>query len=116
MISLTLGLFAALFWGLHDFTIRRVGGKADVAAMFALVTVFGLLPLITKKILDGLRARRVYRGHTRPKTFDYNLIAIGAGGIQPLRAGGPGNGVLQMAVEEMAHVGFLRRVEGVGAQ
>ncbi len=41
--------------------------------------LLGLLPLITKKILDGLRARRVYRGHTRPKTFDYNLIAIGAG-------------------------------------
>lgn len=46
MIALSLGLVAALCWGLHDFTIRRVGGKADVAAMFALVTVFGLLPLI----------------------------------------------------------------------
>lgn len=53
MISLTLGLFAALCWGLHDFTIRRIGGKADVAAMFALVTVFGLIPLIPLALLTG---------------------------------------------------------------
>ena len=46
MIALSLGLVAALFWGLHDFTIRRVGGKADVAAILALVTVFGLIPLL----------------------------------------------------------------------
>ena len=53
MIALSLGLFAALCWGLHDFTIRRVGGKADVAAMFALVTVFGLIPLIPIALLTG---------------------------------------------------------------
>ncbi|MBK9656069.1 MAG: FAD-dependent oxidoreductase [Rhodanobacteraceae bacterium] len=41
--------------------------------------LLGLLPLITKKILDALRARRVYQGHQRPKSYDYNLIAIGAG-------------------------------------
>lgn len=46
MISLTLGLFAALFWGLHDFTIRRVGGRSDVVAMLLLVTLFGLIPLV----------------------------------------------------------------------
>lgn len=53
MIALSLGLFAALCWGLHDFTIRRVGGKADVAAMFALVTVFGLIPLVPIAIFVG---------------------------------------------------------------
>ena len=53
MISLTLGLVAALCWGLHDFTIRRIGGRADVAAMFATVTLFGLLPLIPVALLAG---------------------------------------------------------------
>lgn len=53
MIALSLGLLAALCWGLHDFTIRRVGGKADVAAMFAVVTCFGLLPLIPIALLSG---------------------------------------------------------------
>ncbi len=41
--------------------------------------LLGLLPLFAKKALDALRARRVYRGYTKPKRFDYNLIAIGAG-------------------------------------
>ncbi len=41
--------------------------------------LLGLLPLATKKILDALRARRVYQGYTRPPRYDYNLIAIGAG-------------------------------------
>ena len=53
MIALSLGLVAALFWGLHDFTIRRVGGKADVAAIFGLVTVFGLIPLIPIALFVG---------------------------------------------------------------
>lgn len=53
MIALSLGLVAALFWGLHDFTIRRVGGKADVAAILALVTTFGLIPLLPIAFLVG---------------------------------------------------------------
>ena len=53
MIALSLGLVAALFWGLHDFTIRRVGGRADVAAIFALVTVFGLIPLVPIALFIG---------------------------------------------------------------
>lgn len=53
MISLSLGLIAALCWGLHDFTIRRVGGRADVAAMLAMVTTFGLLPLLPVALWAG---------------------------------------------------------------
>ncbi|MES2858821.1 MAG: FAD-dependent oxidoreductase [Pseudomonadota bacterium] len=39
----------------------------------------GLLPLIARKILDHLRARRVYKGWTKPNSFDRNLVVIGAG-------------------------------------
>lgn len=53
MISLSLGLLAALFWGLHDFTVRRIGGRADVAAMVAVVTAFGLIPLIPVALWMG---------------------------------------------------------------
>jgi pyruvate/2-oxoglutarate dehydrogenase complex dihydrolipoamide dehydrogenase (E3) component/uncharacterized membrane protein YdjX (TVP38/TMEM64 family) len=42
-------------------------------------TALALLPLIARKALDALRARRVYRGWNRPKRFDRNLIVIGAG-------------------------------------
>lgn len=41
MQSLMLGLLAALAWGLHDFTLRRISGRADAQAMLLLVMGFG---------------------------------------------------------------------------
>jgi len=43
---------------------------------FALLGVF---PLVAKKIVDALRARRIYRGYRRPKRFERDLVVIGAG-------------------------------------
>ena len=45
---------------------------------FALLGVF---PLLAKRVLDVLKARRVYArwAHTRPRGFDYNVVVIGAG-------------------------------------
>jgi len=41
--------------------------------------VLGLFPLLTRRALDAIRARRVYANWPRPATFDYNLVVIGAG-------------------------------------
>ena len=49
---------------------------------FNLLSAFVLLgtfPLITKKILDLILARRIYKNFKKPKTFDYNMVVIGAG-------------------------------------
>ncbi|MBL9049327.1 MAG: DMT family transporter [Tabrizicola sp.] len=43
MESLMLGLTAALVWGIHDFTVRRVTSAADSAALYLLVLCFGVL-------------------------------------------------------------------------
>jgi drug/metabolite transporter (DMT)-like permease len=43
MESLMLGLTAALVWGLHDFTVRKVSSVADAAALYVLVLGFGVL-------------------------------------------------------------------------
>ncbi len=42
-------------------------------------TLLGVFPLIAKKIMQWLTKRRVYAKWTKPKTFDRNLIVIGAG-------------------------------------
>jgi dihydrolipoamide dehydrogenase len=49
------------------------------AGLVAAFTLLGLFPLITKKILDVAKAKRVYAGWTRPAKFDRNLVVIGAG-------------------------------------
>jgi pyruvate/2-oxoglutarate dehydrogenase complex dihydrolipoamide dehydrogenase (E3) component/uncharacterized membrane protein YdjX (TVP38/TMEM64 family) len=43
--------------------------------------LLGVFPLIAKKIIDTFKARKVYAkwNHVKPKTFDRNLIVIGAG-------------------------------------
>ena len=50
--------------------------SADLLLSFALL---GLFPLIAKSILNILKQRRVYKGWQKPKTFDRNLVVIGAG-------------------------------------
>lgn len=41
--------------------------------------LLGLLPLLARRLLDVLRARRVYAGWERPRRFERNLVVIGAG-------------------------------------
>jgi pyruvate/2-oxoglutarate dehydrogenase complex dihydrolipoamide dehydrogenase (E3) component/uncharacterized membrane protein YdjX (TVP38/TMEM64 family) len=60
-------------------------GKLDSAAGIlspAIILSFALLgifPLVARKVVDTLKARKVYAGHSRPKQYDYNLAVIGAG-------------------------------------
>jgi pyruvate/2-oxoglutarate dehydrogenase complex dihydrolipoamide dehydrogenase (E3) component/uncharacterized membrane protein YdjX (TVP38/TMEM64 family) len=63
---------------------RELGKLQSVGDILSLplgiaFTALALLPLIARKVLGALRARRVYRGWTKPKRFDRNLIVIGAG-------------------------------------
>ncbi|MBI3376214.1 MAG: FAD-dependent oxidoreductase [Betaproteobacteria bacterium] len=41
--------------------------------------LLGIFPLIAKKIVDLVRARRVYARWTRPRRYERNLVVIGAG-------------------------------------
>ena len=41
--------------------------------------LLGIFPLVAKKLVDALKARRVYARWTRPAGFDRNLVVIGAG-------------------------------------
>ncbi len=42
-------------------------------------TLLGIFPLIAKKALDAIKARKVYARWRRPARFDRNLVVIGAG-------------------------------------
>lgn len=41
--------------------------------------LLGIFPLIARKTVEFLKARKVYTPYTRPRRFDYNLAVIGAG-------------------------------------
>jgi pyruvate/2-oxoglutarate dehydrogenase complex dihydrolipoamide dehydrogenase (E3) component/uncharacterized membrane protein YdjX (TVP38/TMEM64 family) len=47
--------------------------------LIASFVILGIFPLIAKKILDGIKARKVYARFRKPARFDRNLVVIGAG-------------------------------------
>jgi len=58
--------------------LESLGGIASPGLLGAFV-LLGLFPLIARKLLDVIKARRVYQGWSKPKAFDRNLVVIGAG-------------------------------------
>ncbi|EAR62847.1 FAD-dependent oxidoreductase [Neptuniibacter caesariensis] len=42
-------------------------------------TLLGIFPLIAKKVIELLKARKVYAGIKKPEKFDTNIVVIGAG-------------------------------------
>jgi pyruvate/2-oxoglutarate dehydrogenase complex dihydrolipoamide dehydrogenase (E3) component/uncharacterized membrane protein YdjX (TVP38/TMEM64 family) len=67
------GTLAYVYAGTQLGQFRLSGG---LVVAFALL---GLFPLLAKRVLDAIKARRVYAGWARPARFDYNLVVVGAG-------------------------------------
>ncbi len=58
--------------------IDSLGGILSPGLIGSFV-LLGLFPLIAKKVLDVFKARKALKGYSKPKSFDRNLIVIGAG-------------------------------------
>ena len=50
--------------------------SAELLGSFVLL---GLFPLLAKWFVDWVKARRIYRGYRRPRSFDRDMVVIGAG-------------------------------------
>jgi pyruvate/2-oxoglutarate dehydrogenase complex dihydrolipoamide dehydrogenase (E3) component/uncharacterized membrane protein YdjX (TVP38/TMEM64 family) len=61
--------------------LARIDSLAGILspALLGSFVLLGIFPLLAKKIVDALAARKVYAGWTKPARFDRNLIVIGAG-------------------------------------
>ncbi len=58
--------------------IETLGGLLS-PALIGSFALLGIFPLIAKKLVEMLQARKVYEGFTRPKSFDNDMVVIGAG-------------------------------------
>lgn len=49
--------------------------------LIAAFTMLGVFPLVARRVLESLKARKVYApwAHLRPAAYDYNVVVIGAG-------------------------------------
>lgn len=61
--------------------LAKIESAADVLSPTLLFSfaLLGLFPLIAKRIVELMNARRVYARWPKPKRFDRNLVVIGAG-------------------------------------
>lgn len=77
-IGMLLGTIAYVFAGTQLAKIDSLSGILSPGILIAFA-VLGLFPLVARKIMDKLRANKVYANYDKPKTFENNLIVIGAG-------------------------------------
>lgn len=61
--------------------LGQIESAGDVLspALIASFVLLGIFPLIAKRMVDAVKARQVYKGYDRPKTFDTDMVVIGAG-------------------------------------
>jgi pyruvate/2-oxoglutarate dehydrogenase complex dihydrolipoamide dehydrogenase (E3) component/uncharacterized membrane protein YdjX (TVP38/TMEM64 family) len=98
VINLVMGLTAlptrTFYWvsqlGMLAGTIVYVNAGTQLAKIDALsgilspqllisFALLGLFPLLARRAVDAVKARKVYQRWQRPKRFDRNLVVIGAG-------------------------------------
>ncbi len=77
-IGMLAGTFVYVNAGVQLAQIESLGDiiSPTLLASFALLAIF---PLIAKKVLNWYKARQVYKDWTKPKSFDRNMVVIGAG-------------------------------------
>ncbi len=61
--------------------LAQVGRLSDVLSPGLLLSfaLLGLLPIVGKRFIALIQRRQVYKGWVRPRSFDRNLVVIGAG-------------------------------------
>jgi pyruvate/2-oxoglutarate dehydrogenase complex dihydrolipoamide dehydrogenase (E3) component/uncharacterized membrane protein YdjX (TVP38/TMEM64 family) len=61
--------------------LAEVDSPGDIlgAGLIGAFLLLGFFPLLARKAIDAMKARRVYARWNRPRRFDRNLIVIGAG-------------------------------------
>lgn len=77
-----IGMLAGTFVYVNAGTQLAQIDKPDDILSFNLIMSFvllGFFPLVAKGIINLFKKRRVYKNHSKPKSFDRNMIVIGAG-------------------------------------
>ncbi|MEP2735900.1 MAG: FAD-dependent oxidoreductase [Erythrobacter sp.] len=77
-LGMLLGTVAYVNAGTQLAQIEEVSGLLSPAVIGSFVAL-AIVPWIAKAIIGWLRRRKVYKGFTKPKSYDRNMVVIGAG-------------------------------------
>ena len=77
-LGMLAGTFVYVNAGTQLARIESLSGIVSPGLLGSLV-LLGIFPLIAKKIIDMVQARKIYARWKKPATFDRNLVVIGGG-------------------------------------
>src|SRR5260221_14085272 len=100
VINLVMGLTpirtATFYWvsqvGMLAGTIAYVYAGTQLgqfkisAGLVAAFVILGIFPIVAKRVLDALKARKVYAKWTRPAKYERHMVVIGAGSARLVSA------------------------------
>lgn len=77
-VGMLPGTFVYVLAGTQLGHLNSLAGILSPGLLFSFA-LLGVFPLVAKRSLEVLRARKALAAWSRPKRFDYNLVVIGAG-------------------------------------
>ncbi|MCR9204358.1 MAG: FAD-dependent oxidoreductase [Halobacteriovoraceae bacterium] len=77
-VGMLLGTAVYVNAGVQLSQISNVGDIFSLKLLLSF-TALGVLPILGKKIISIIKTRKVYKKYKRPKSYDYNMVAIGGG-------------------------------------
>lgn len=77
-VGMLPGTFVFVNAGTQIGKLESLSGILSPGIIFSFA-LLGIFPLIAKKIINAIKARKIYKPFSRPRSFDYNLVVIGAG-------------------------------------
>ncbi|HEX5128185.1 MAG TPA: FAD-dependent oxidoreductase [Usitatibacter sp.] len=72
-----LGMLAGTI--VYVYAGTQLGEFRVSGGLIAAFVILGIFPLVAKRVLDALKARKVYAKWPKPARFDRNIVVIGAG-------------------------------------
>jgi pyruvate/2-oxoglutarate dehydrogenase complex dihydrolipoamide dehydrogenase (E3) component/uncharacterized membrane protein YdjX (TVP38/TMEM64 family) len=72
-----LGMFAGTI--VYVYAGTQLGQFKISAGLIGAFILLGIFPLVAKKVLDALKARKIYAGWKRPEKYDNNIVVVGGG-------------------------------------
>ena len=77
-LGMLAGTLVYVYAGTQIAAIDSVSGVLSPGLIAAFV-LLGLFPLVARKAIEHIQARKALRGYPKPRHFDRNMIVIGAG-------------------------------------
>ena len=77
-IGMLAGTIVYVNAGLQIGSINSLSGILSFKLILSFA-LLGIFPLIAKKLINSIKANKIYARYKRPKKFDYNMVVIGGG-------------------------------------